>query len=167
MTDCKNIRTIGRSSKINVAIACVDQDPSGLTLLPLGAVTTKSFNIEGNTLEATDSFASSGFTENQMGTSSFTISVSGNYVRDAGNYPNFMFISQLLKHRFNSVKQDLSQDPVIYVEYVRADVTIKGFMLINSISVEDPDAEFSTFSLELSNATSPTYPIEIVDTPTA
>ena len=165
MADCKNIRMIGRSSKINVAIACVDQDPSGLTLLPLGAITTKSFNIEGNTLEANDSFASSGFTENQLGTSSFSISVSGNYVRDESNYPNFTFIGALIKHRMAAVKQDLSQDPVIYVEYVRPDITIKGYMLINSINVEDADAEFSSFTMELSNATSPTYPLQVVDTP--
>lgn len=165
MADCKNIRTVGRNSKINVAIACADQDPSGLTLLPLGAVTTKSFNVEGNTLEANDSFASSGFTENQLGTSSFSVSVSGNYVRDSSNYPNNLFINQLLKHRINAVKQDLSQDPVIYVEYVRPDVTIKAYMLITSINIEDADAELSSFTMELSNATSPTYPLQVVDTP--
>lgn len=164
MTDCNNIRTAGRSSTMSVAIQCVTEDPATSTLLPLGPITTKSFSIDGNTLEANDSFASSGFTETQLGTSSLSMSVSGNYVRDPSAYPNFVFINQLLVHRFNSVKQTLSQDPVILVKYIRPDVTLTAYMIITSINVEDPDSELSTFTMELANATSPEYPPTLVAT---
>lgn len=159
-----NKRLVGRNSTLSVAIQNTSEDPSTSTLLPLGAITTKSFSIDGNTLEANDSFASSGFSENQLSTSSLSLSVSGNYVRDPDSYPNAEFISALLVHRFGAIKQDLSEDPIILVEYVRADVTLTAYMLINSISVEDPDADLSTFTLELSNATSPTYPPTLVAT---
>lgn len=164
MAECQNKRLIGRNSTLSVAIQCVDNDPSASTLLPLGAITTKSFSIDGNALEATDSFNSSGFTENQLSTSSLSLSVSGNYVRDPDSYPNATFINQLIVHRFDSVKQDLSQDPVILVKYVRPDVTLTAYMIITSISVEDPDADFSTYTMELSLATSPTYPPTLVAT---
>lgn len=164
MVDCKNKRTIGRNSTLSVAIQCQDNDPAQAVLNPLGAITTKSFSIDGNALEANDSFNASGFSENQLGSSSLTLSVSGNYVRDPDSYPNATFINQLLVHRFDSVKQDLSQDPVILVKYVRPDVTLTAYMIINSISVEDPDAEFSTYTMELSLATSPLYPPTLVAT---
>jgi hypothetical protein len=67
-------------------------------------------------------------------------------------------------HRFNSIQQELSDDPIILVRYVRPDVTLTAYMLINSINVEDPDADLSTFTMELSNATSPTYPPTLVAT---
>ena len=165
MEGCQNKRMIGRSSTLQIAIQCTNEDPESSTLLPLGAVTTKSFSIDGNVIEANDSFASSGYSENQLSTSSLSLSVSGNYVRDPDNYPNFMFISQLLVHRFNAVKQDLSEDPIILVKYVRPDVTLTAYMVINSINVDDPDADLSTFTMELSNATSPTYPPKLEITP--
>ena len=161
---CLNKRLIGRNSTFEVAIQCTTEDPATTDFLPLGAITTKSFSIDGSVLEANDSFASSGFTENQMATSALTLSVSGNYVRDPDSFPNATFISALLVHRFNSIKQDLSEDPIILVRYVRPDVTLTAYMLINSINVEDPDADLSTFTMELSNATSPTYPPTLVAT---
>jgi hypothetical protein len=167
MAEFTNIRTVGRNSTLNVAIAGVSNDPSSVTMLPLGAITTKSFSIDGNTLEANDSFASSGYTENQLATSSLSLSVSGNYIRAADDYPNYTFINALLKHRATAISQDLSTDPVILVEYVRPDITITFYALISSISVEDPDAELSTFTMELVNATSPDYPPTFVDTVSA
>jgi len=159
-----NTRLVGRNSSISVAIQDPTEDPSTSTLKPLGAVTTKSFTIDGNSLEANDSSASSGFTENQISTSSLSLSVSGNYVRDTTSYPNDAFISDLLVHRVNSIKQDLSEDPIILVKYVRPDITLTAYMIITSISIEDPDADYSTFTLELSNAVSPDYPPTFVAT---
>lgn len=156
---------IGRNSTLQIAIQCTSVDPATSTLLPLGAVTTKSFSIDGNEMTANDSFSSSGFTENQLSTSTLTLSVSGNYVRDADSYPNAAFISQLLVERFGAVQQDLSKDPIVLVKYVRPDVTLTAYMIIKSISVEDPDEEFSTFSAEFSLATSPTYPPTLAITP--
>ena len=163
----QNKRVIGRTSSMSVAIQNTTNDPATSTLFPLGAVTTKGFNIDGNVIEANDSFNSSGFTENQLASSSFTISVSGNYVRDPDLYPNFQFINQLLKHRFAAgVDPTLSTSPVILVEYKRADITLTAYMIINSINVDDPDSDLSTFTMELSNATSPTYPPALTDTET-
>ena len=164
MATCKNTRLVGRNSTLEFAIQCVDEDPALTTFKPLGAVTTKSFSIDGNSLEANDSFSSSGFTENQISTSSLSLSVSGNYVRDPDSFPNSGFISELLVHRFNAIKQDLSEDPIILVRYTRADVTLTAYMLVSSISVEDPDADLSTFTMELANAASPTYPPTLVAT---
>ena len=161
---CPNKRMVGRNSTLEYAVQCTDSDPAETTFKPLGAVTTKSFSIDGNSLEANDSFASSGFSENQLSTSSLSLSVSGNYVRDPDSYPNSGFISELLVHRFNSIKQDLSEDPVILVRYVRPDVTLTAYMIITSINVEDPDADLSTFTMELANATSPTYPPSLAAT---
>jgi len=155
---CKNPRLVGRDSTLQTAIQCTDEDPATSTLKPIGAVTTKSFSIDGTVIEANDSFSSSGFTENQLSTSSLSLSVSGNYVRDPESFPNATFISELLIYRFNAVHQDLSESPVILVKYVRPDVTLTAYMIINSINVDDPDADLSTFTMELSNATSPTYP---------
>lgn len=165
MAGCTNKRLVGRNSTLQVAIQCTDSDPATSTLKPIGAVTTKSFSIDGNVIEANDSFASSGFSENQLATSSLSLSVSGNFVRDPESYPNATFISELMVYRFSAVNQTLSEDPVILVKYVRPDVTLTAYMIINSISVDDPDAELSTYTLELSNATSPTYPPTLVATP--
>ena len=162
---CTNKRLVGRNSTLEFAIQCTDEDPALTTYKPLGAVTTKSFSIDGNSLEANDSFASSGFTENQLSTSALSLSVSGNYVRDPDSYPNSGFISELLVYRFNAIKQNLSEDPVILVRYVRPDVTLVAYMIINSITVDDPDADLSTFTMELVNATSPTYPPTLTSTP--
>jgi len=149
---------VGRQSTLEVAIQCTTENPATSTLKPIGAVTTKSFSIDGNSMEANDSFSSSGFTESQLSTSSISLSLSGNYVRDPESYPNATFISELMVYRFGAVKQDLSENPVILIRYVRPDVTLTAYMVINSISVEDPDADFSTFTMELALATSPTYP---------
>lgn len=164
MAGCTNKRLVGRNSTLEVAIQCTTEDPATSTLLPIGAVTTKSFSIDGNALEANDSFSSSGFTESQLSTSSLSLSVSGNYVRDPDSYPNATFISELLVHRFGAVSQKLEEDPIILVKYTRPDVTLTAYMIISSISVEDPDAEYSTFTMELVNATSPTYPPTLIKT---
>lgn len=158
MAEFDNIRAVGGLTKLYVAIQGVSNDPETSTLLPLGAVSTITFSIDGNVLEANDSLTSSGFTENQMGKSQVSISCSGNYVRDPSAYPNFQFINALQQHRIATVKQDISQDPVILVRVDAPDYTFTAYMLINSISIENPNSELSTFSMELSNATSPIYP---------
>lgn len=164
MTEYTNKRFVGRNTTLSVSIQGVDNDPALATLLPLGAVTTKSYSIDGNVLEANDSFNASGFSENQLGSSSLSLSVSGNYVRDPDSFPNAEFIDALERHRFDKVKQDLSEDPVILVKYARPGNTLLAYMIINSISVDDPDSEYSTYTMELSLATSPTYPPTLTPT---
>lgn len=154
----------GRNSVLEVAIQCTTENPATTTFKPIGAVTTKSLSIEGNSQEVNDSSSSSGFTQNEISTSSLPISVSGNYVRDQTAYPNNVAISELFAYRFNSVKQDLSEQPVILVRLTRPDLTFTGYMIINSISIEDPDADLSTFTMELALAISPTYPPTLVAT---
>lgn len=161
---CKTKRFNGRDSLFEFAIQCPEENPATTDFLPLGAVTTKGFSIESDVQTANDSFNSSGFTENQSSTASLPISVSGNFVRDPDSYPNEGFITDLLIYKFDSVKQDLSEDAVILVRITRPDVTLTAYMIINSISVDDPDAEFSTFSMELAVATSPIYPPTLVKT---
>lgn len=154
----------GRNSVLEVAIQCTTENPATTTFKPIGAVTTKSFSLDGNSVEINDSSSSSGFTQNELSTSSLSLSVSGNYVKDPTAYPNDTTISDLIVHRFNSVKQDLSEQPVILVRLTRPDVTLTAYMIINSISVEDPDADLSTFTMELALAISPTYPPTLVAT---
>lgn len=159
-----NKRTVGRMTTMSVAIQDTTNDPSTSTLSPLGAITTKGFNIDGNNIEVNDSSNSSGFTESQLSSSTFTLSVSGNCIRDPSLFPNDITIDALIEHRFNCVVQGLGESPVILVEYKRPTKTLTAYMIINSISIDDPDADLTTFSMELSLATSPTYPLTYVDT---
>lgn len=159
---CTNDRRhVGRITTLEVAFQCPDEDPAGATWTPIGAVTTKSMSIDGNTLEANDSAASSGFSETQLGTSQLSISLSGNCLKSDGTAS---VIGQLERLRFDSVKQDLSEDPIILVRYARPINTLVGYMLINNISNEDPDSEYSTWSMELSLAPSPNYPPTLLPT---
>lgn len=165
MAEYDNKRTVGRNSRLHVAIQGVSNDPATSTLFPLGMVTTKSFAMNGNVLTANDSSNNSAFIENQMGTRELTLSVSGNYARNPADMPNELFINALQAHFMGlSADASLSQDPVILIKYIRPDKTLTAYMMINSISVEDPDAELSTFSMELSLAASPTYPPTWEDT---
>ena len=161
---CDTKRLVGRDSTLEVAIQCSTENPATTTFEPLGAVTSKNFSIDGTTIEANDSLSDSGFTETQLSTSSISLSVSGNYVRDPTAYPNVTLIGELIKHRFDSVTVGLSEDPVILVKYARPDVTLTAYMIIVSISVEDPDAELSTYTMELTNASSKDYPPTMIVT---
>jgi hypothetical protein len=165
MAGYDNIRMVGRNTTMYVAIQGPTEDPAGATLLPLGAVTTKSQSIEGNTLEANDSLVGSGFTEQQLASSSFSISVSGNYVRDPSLFPNYTFINALRKYRFQCATKELDKDPVILVvlEEPSGGVKVTAYMMISTISVEDNDSELRTFSMELVNAASPDYPPTMED----
>ncbi len=163
MSDNKYL--FGRNSLLEVAIVDQSTDPSGVTFKPLGAVTTKSFSLDGNSVEVNDSASSSGFTQNQISTSSLTMSISGNRVRDPASFPNATLIAELMVHRFEAVKQNLSGDPVILVRLTQPDLILTAYMLINSISDEMPDADLSTFSMELALAISPTYPPTLTANP--
>ncbi|AZU97929.1 hypothetical protein [Vibrio phage LP.1] len=154
-------RHVGRITTLEVAFACPNEDPAGATFVPVGAVTTKSMSIDGNVLEANDSAASSGFSENQLSTSQLSISLSGNCLKTDGTAS---VIGQIERLRFNAVKQDLSEDPIILVRYARPINTLTAYMIINSISNEDPDSEYSTWSMELSLAPAPLYPPSLVPT---
>lgn len=163
MAGYDNLRVVGRNEELFVAIQDPTVDPALATFLPLGAVTTKSNSIEGNTLEANDSLVGSGFTEQQIASSSFSLSVSGNYVRDPSKFPNYTFINELRKYRFDCVTKELDKDPIILVKLKETDVTITAYMLISSISTESNDSELKTFSMDLVNAASPDYPPTMID----
>lgn len=158
MVDCLNKRLIGRNALLEFAVQCVDEDPAGTTFLPLGAVTTKSLAVNGNVIESNDSFNESGFTENQMTSRTITLSASGNCVRNTEDYANAIFVDQLIDHFMDTADQTLSREPVVLIRYTRGNRQLVAYMLINNVNLEDPDAEYSTYSSEFSLATSPMYP---------
>ena len=155
---CPQKYQFGRHSLLEVAIQCQDEDPATTTFKPLGAVTTKALSMDGNVIEINDSSSASGFTENQLATSSISLSISGNKVRDETSLPNATLVAELMRFRFNSVNQSISEDPVILVRLTGPDNTLTAYMVLTSISDDMPDADLSTYSMELVLATSPTYP---------
>lgn len=166
-SEFENIREIGGATKLYVAIQGVHNDPATTDFLPLGAVSSLSWSEDGNALEANDSLNGSGYTEFQRGKSTLGLSVSGNYVRNPSAFPNYLFIDALRKHFRNTVNKELNQDPIICVKVVEPTITTTGYFMIQSIGVEKPNAELSTFSMELALATSPLYPLTTTDTPQA
>ena len=162
---CPTKRNVGRQKLLGLAIQCTSEDPATTTFKYLGAVTTKNHSIEGNTAEVNDSDSTSGFTESQVTSSSISFSASGNYVNDGSLNENKTYINELRRYRFNAVNGLMSEDPVVCLQYATYDDTLTGYFNIVSISIEDPDAELSTWSMEFALAPSPTYGPTLVETP--
>ena len=165
MEGCLTRRILGRETALRIAIQCPTEDPATTDFLELGAVTQKSLTQDGNTIESNDSSCASGYTEVQISTSSLSLSVSGNYLRAGLAGANEIPISDLQKYYNNSVRTDLSRNPIVLVQLAAPDVTFTAYMLISSISIDYADAENASYSMEFMNAPSPTYPPTFVDTP--
>ena len=152
-TGCDNLRHKGRLTTLQVALQCATENPATTAYQPLGAVNTKSLAFNGSPIEINDS-SSTGLTENMMGQGAVNISLSGNCLREDGTMTVMGAIERLW---FNSCI-DGEKSPVILVEYARPVNTLTAYMMVSSVSIEDPNAEVSTWTMELVLAESKLYP---------
>ena len=159
-TGCDNApRHKGRLTTLQVALQCATENPATTTYSPLGAVNTKSLALNGSPIAINDS-STGGLTENMMGQGEIAISLSGNCLREDGTLTVMGAIERLW---FNSVISG-EKSPVILVEYARPVNTFVGYMMVSSVSIEDPTAEISTWTMELTLAQSDIYPPSLTAT---
>jgi hypothetical protein len=153
-TGCDNApRHKGRLTTLQVALQCATENPATTTYSPLGAVNTKSLAYNGSPIEINDS-SSGGLTENMMGQGSIAVSLSGNCLREDGTMTVMGAIERLW---FNSCISG-EKSPVILIEYARPVNTLVAYMMVSSVSIEDPTAEMSTWTMDLVLAQQSTYP---------
>ena len=148
---------IGRVATLEIAFQCADADPAGATFLPIGAVTTKGFELSANetSVYADDS---GGFDENLIVNSSFSLSCEG-ISRSADGVDSNQ--TQLMKYYFNSLVS--GTQPVVLVRYTWPDVTLVAYMNVNAFNRSDPVEDKSTFTSGFSKAPSPAYPPTLTD----
>ena len=150
---------IGRTATLEIALLCPDQDPATATYLPLGAVTTKSFELSANetSVYADDS---GGFDENLIVNSAFTISAEGYSRSSDGTGSNQ---TAIYKYYFNSFADN--EQPTVLIRYTWPDVTLVAYMNINAFNRSDPTDDKSSYTIGFSKAPSPSYPPTLTDTP--
>jgi hypothetical protein len=142
---------IGRVATLEIAFQCADADPAGATFLPIGAVTTKGFELSANetSVYADDS---GGFDENLIVNSSFSISCEG-YSRSGDATDSNQ--TALMLYYFNSLVTNTQ--PVVLVRYTWPDLTLLAYMNVNAFNRSDPVDDKSSFTSGFSKAPSPAY----------
>ncbi len=144
-------QNIGRVATLSFAEADPSADPSSATLLTIGTLTTKALELNGNSVSV--------FTDQSGEIDKFiiankTVTISGEGLTLAvdGDQSNYI---ALYLYFANSTAEN---QPIIWVEYVRPDVTCRGFFIVESMSETDPSTEVSTFSISLAAAPSSFQP---------
>lgn len=150
---------IGRVATLEVAFLCPIADISGATFVPIGATTTKSFELTAN---ETSAYAddSGGFDDQLIVNSGFTLSVEGMSRSEDGTLSNQ---SRLLQYYFDALAGN--EQPIVLVRYTWPDKILTAFMNINSFNRSDPVADVSTFTTGFSVAPSSVYRPTLVDNP--
>lgn len=149
---------IGKTATLEIAFQCPDIDPASATFLPIGAVTTKGFELTANetSVYADDS---GGFDENLIVNSSFSLNCEGISRTSDGTDSNQ---TALFKYYFSSVSA--GEQPTVLVRYTWPDVTLVAYMNMTAFNRTDPTDDKSTFTSGFSKAPSPSYPPTLTDT---
>jgi predicted secreted protein len=162
MPGCALPEFTGREVIANIAFACGDVDPSTLTFMPIGAMTTKSFELSADTVSATSDKSVGGFNTNFVTYRNATFSADGFVRRDDDADSNVM---RLTKHWANP-EAGFNNQPVVWLELIYPDLTFYMYSIVSSMSREAPTGELVTFSAEFSMTSSP-FGLIIEDTPQA
>lgn len=150
---------VGRRATLEIAFLCPTGDISGANFLPIGATTTKSFDMSANetSVYADDS---GGFDDQVIVNSTFAFSVEGYSRASDGTDSNQ---SMFFQYYFDALVA--SEQPIVLVRYTWPDKTLTAFMNINAFTRSDPVDDKSAFTTGFSIAPSSAYRPTLVNTP--
>ena len=145
---------------LDIAFACGDVNPSTLTFMPVGAMTSKSFNAENDTVDATSDKSVGGVRGNLTTYKNITVSGSAFARRDDDAASN---LKRLTKHALKP-EAGFNNQPVVWVRMTYPDLTFIVYMIISSIGREASVGELVTSDIEFAS-TSSDFGIIVEDTP--
>ena len=160
MPGCSLPEFIGKDVALEVAFACGDVDPATLTFMPVGAMTTKSFTGESNTVSAMSDKATGSVVPNFVVSRNVSASGSGLARREDDASSN---VVRLVKH-WAKPEVGFNNQPVVWVRMTFPHLTFIFYAIISSISHEAPTEEMVTFDVEF-QATSSDSGLLVDDTP--
>lgn len=150
---------VGRRATLEVAFLCPIANISGATFLPIGATTTRSFELSANetSVYADDS---GGFDDQVIVNSTFSLDVEGISRSSDGTDSNQ---SAFFQYYFDAVSGN--EQPIVLVRYTWPDKILTAFMNINSFNRSDPVDDKSTFTTGFSVAPSSVFRPTLVNNP--
>lgn len=139
---------IGREAFVEIGFACPTEDPSTVTLLPIGAVTTKGLENSANaaSVYADDSF---GYDEELIVNSVLGVTLEGYSRREDGTRSNQTRLEIYYNNAVSAGRQ-----PTVLLRYTRPNITATFYANIKSFSPSDPIDSASSFSVEFGKAPS-------------
>ncbi len=152
MANCPNIDTskfVGRTVVLALADGCPDARPAANLFKPLGAMTTKSFDLSPNTITS-DADDTQGFSENLVTNVDFTISGEGEWARR--DKITHYGVNTMTKMYITEVRA--GRQPTVWVMFDFGDTVIYGYMVVTGWSGEGATNDFATFSVEFKVADS-------------
>lgn len=159
---CKLDGYAGRLVMLEYMLACGDVDPTdeNVVWLPIGPMTTKSFNLSWETSDTTTDQTIGNLMSNIATWQTLEISGSGIATPEDGTRSN---LTALTKHIANP-GPDFSGQPVMWLRMTFPDVTFIAYMIATTISRDAPVGEPVTYEFS-ATATSSDYGLIVLDTP--
>jgi predicted secreted protein len=156
---CQTNKYVGRDVGLEVSFVCGDVDPTTANFMPIGALRTKEFTIEWDTVDATAD-DNKGATRSNLATfKTFTCSGDGTCLKADGTQSNqtalFMHVND---------PQGTSGQPVAWIRITMPDITVYAYCIISSIGRTMPFDELATFNFS-ATATDSVYGVMVVRTP--
>jgi predicted secreted protein len=159
MAGCELDKYVGRDVGLEYALVCGDVDPQTANFLPIGALRSKEFTLEWDTVDATAD-DNKGATRSALVTyKTFSCSGDGTCKKADGTQSN-----QTAFFKHVNDPQGTSGQPVAWIRITMPDITLYAYCIIKSIGRTMPHDELATFKFE-ATATDSDYGIIIVDTP--
>lgn len=159
---CKLDGYAGRLVMLEYMLACGDVDPTNenVVWLPIGPMTTKSFNLSWETSDTTTDQTIGNLMSNIATWQTLEISGSGIATPEDGTRSN---LTALTKHIANP-GEDFSGQPVMWLRMTFPDVTFIAYMIATTISRDAPSGEPVTYEFS-ATATGSDFGLIVLDTP--
>lgn len=157
MPVCSNPKYVGRVVTLEYAMGCGDTMPQAADWKAIGAMRTKEWTLEWDTIDVTADDSVGGIRENLA--SFQTTGVSGDGVCKASGSGSANLIA-LTKH----VAQPIGGQPTAWLRLTFPDITVTFYGIITNMSRSAPYDDVVTYSFEAS-ATSSEFGVIVENTP--
>lgn len=155
---CESTKYVGKLVALEYAILCGDELPVEGDWKTFGGLRTKEFNLEWETVDATDADSIGSLRENLA--TFQTLTISGDGVAKASGAGSANLI-ELTKHVTNPIAT--SGQPVAWLRMTFPDLTFTCFMIITTMSRSAPYDDVATYSMS-ATATSSDFGLLVTDT---
>lgn len=146
---CEKTKFVGRDVVLEYAIGCGDELPAEDDWLVFGSLRTKEFNLEWETVDATDSDSIGALRENLATFQSLTINGDGTVKASGAGAANLI---ALTKHVANPVAT--GGQPFVWMRMTFPDITFTAFMLLTTMSRSAPYDDVVTYAMSAMAAAS-------------
>jgi len=158
---CERQKFTGRDVILEYVIGCGDELPSESDWLVFGSMRTKEFNLEWETIDATDADSIGALRENLASFQSLTITGDGTVKASGAGAQNLI---DLTKHVANPVAT--GGQPFVWLRMTFPDITFTAFMILTTMSRSAPYDDVVTYSMSATAASSD-FGLIVEDTPSS